>query len=92
MNKEDDTLIKTFFSSNSYSENTRILYELALRRYSEFHSLSLEKLIEEAENEEDKDIRKRKRRIKSRVTAFKVQLEEEEHKSRSTVKNYISYN
>lgn len=90
MNKEDETLIKTFFSSNSYSENTRILYELALRRYSEFHDLSLENLIEEAENEEDKGIRKRRRRIKSRVTAFKVQLEEEEHKSRSTVKNYIS--
>ncbi|WP_321421614.1 hypothetical protein [uncultured Methanobacterium sp.] len=52
MNKEDETLIKTFFSSNSYSENTRILYELALRRYSQFHSLNLEELIEEAENEE----------------------------------------
>ncbi len=90
MNKEDETLIKTFFSSNSYSENTRILYELALRRYSEFHSLSLEELIEEAENEEEQGVRKRRRRIKSRVTAFKVQLEDEEHKSRSTVKNYIS--
>lgn len=90
MNKEDETLIKTFFSSNSYANNTRILYELSLRRYSQFHQLSLEELIQEAEKEEEQGIRKRRRRIKSRITAFKVQLEEEEHKSLSTVKNYIS--
>jgi len=76
MNKEDETLIKTFFSSNSYANKTRILYELSLRRYSQFHQLSLEKLIEEAEKEEEQGIRKRRRRIKYRITAFKVQLEE----------------
>jgi len=35
MNKEDETLIKTFFSSNSYAKNTRILYELSLRRWAD---------------------------------------------------------
>ncbi|BDZ68554.1 site-specific integrase [Methanobacterium ferruginis] len=89
MNKEDETLIKTFFSGNSYAKNTQTLYTLALTKYSQYHKLTLEELLTEAETEEDQGVRKRRRKIGTRITEFKSALEYMQ-KSPSTIKSYTN--
>lgn len=51
-------------------ERTITYYKIYLRYYTEFHQMSLEELLDEAEQEEDDRIRMRKRKINSRLMDF----------------------
>jgi len=86
----DETLLDTFFSSNSYSENTCRLYTLILDNYRNYHKMNLEDLIEEAETEEEKGIKRRKRKINSRVLKWKKYLETDCEFSYNSIKSYVN--
>lgn len=58
-----------------FGKTTRMKYEQSLKKYSEFHKMSLEELLEEAEEDEDKGVKKRKRRINKRIIGFKNYVE-----------------
>lgn len=60
------------FSDQSYTK-----YESDLNLYSEYFDMSLEELLEEAEEDEDKNIRMRKRRINDKILRFQKHLEED---------------
>lgn len=85
----DDQLIRTFFNSNSYAENTCRLYTLILENYRGFQDLSLEELLNEAEKEEDEGVKRRRRRINLRVSDWKANLEAQ-GKSPHTIRSYIN--
>jgi len=85
----DDKLLRTFFNSNSYAEKTRRLYTLILNNYKEYQDLSLEELLNEAEEEEDQGVKRRRRRINLRISDWKSQLEED-GKSPHTIRSYIN--
>lgn len=57
-----------------FGKSTRITYEQDLMAYSKFHKMSLEELLEEAEEEEEQNIRKRKRKINQRIFDFQDYL------------------
>ena len=57
-----------------FSDSTRKQYMSNLNLYSEYHDMSLEELLEEAEEEEDENIRMRKRKINNRILDFQNSL------------------
>jgi integrase len=56
-------------------DGTIKLYEISLQKYSEFVGKTLTELIEEAEDEEDENIRYRRRKINKYLSSFKSQLD-----------------
>ena len=73
-----------------FTDNTKKSYRNTLTLYSSFHSMSLESLLEEAEDEEDARIRMRKRKINDRIYDFKEDVIAKEY-SASTVKLMIGH-
>ena len=73
-----------------FSHNTKVSYTNTLTLYSSFHSMSLESLLEEAEDEEDERIRMRKRKINDRLYDFKEHIIAKEY-SASTIKLMVGH-
>ena len=65
-------------------------YKTSLARYSAFHGMKFDELIEEAMQEEDDKIPLRKRKIKSRILSFRTFLLNETDLKSSTVKKYMA--
>lgn len=72
---ENDPIFDTFCSNRDLSERTRDLYINNLQKYVDFTDKSLTELLEEAEDEEDEQIRYRKRKINKYLHEFKLQLD-----------------
>ena len=53
MNNEQ--ILKEVHSTFNHAKATRVLYKQAIKKYCNFHGMSLEELIEEAETEADTD-------------------------------------
>ena len=70
----NDELLTEIHIVKNHSEGTKKLYKLAVKRYTEFHSMSLEELIEEAELEEEQGIRWKKRKLKRRLLTYRQYL------------------
>ncbi len=58
-----------------FSDKTRREYETSLGHYTKFHNMTLEQLLEEAEEDEDNGVKKRRRRINDRLFDFKKHME-----------------
>ncbi len=81
MNPEIRTHIKESelfknFKDELNLENTFTIdnYLTSLTGYSEYHNMTIEELIEEAEDEEEKGVRKSKRKIKNRLITYRKYL------------------
>jgi integrase len=72
----EDEYLKEFFILRDLGQSTRNTYLIRLRKYCEFNQKNLTDLISEAEEDEDQNIRMRKRRINKRLIAFKEHLRE----------------
>ncbi len=72
---ENDPIFDTFCSNRGLSERTRELYINNLKKYVDFTDKSLTELLEEAEAEEDEQIRYRKRKISKYLNDFKLHLD-----------------
>lgn len=58
-----------------FSPRTRRRYVTSLSKYCKYHDMTLEELLEEAEEDEDNGVKKRKRRINHRLISFKKHME-----------------
>lgn len=68
-----------------FSQNTKDSYTNTLNQYSSFHNLTLEELLEEAEDDEDNRLRMRKRKINNRIYDFKEALMNDDY-------SYVAFN
>ena len=84
---EDQELIEDWFNHKNAKEGTRKLYSIAIRQYIRYHDMSLSELLEEAEDDIVKMVIPRKRKIKGRITDFRISLE---GKADNTKHNYVS--
>lgn len=82
-------LVENWFIKKDLSESTQSLYLLGLKKYCELVEKSPDELLEEAESEEDKGLRLRKRKIDLYLPKFKKYLEDT-NKSPQTIKVYLS--
>lgn len=62
---------------NNHSKGTRKIYEGAVRKYTDYFSMSLNDLLEEAELEEDKGIKWKRRKLKRRLLQYRHYLLEQ---------------
>ena len=82
-------LFNKFAKDRNIKESTRQGYESAIDKYTTFHNLTIDELIDEALNEENNHIPLKKRKIKSRLLDFRTFLINSEL-SPSSVRTYFS--
>lgn len=70
----DNNLLNEIHMVNNHSESTKKIYRIALRKYTAYFSMSMNELIEEAEQEEENGIRMKKRKIKTRLLTYRHYL------------------
>lgn len=88
MEKEDPLLIE-FLSHRNLKKRTKENYTYYLSLYSDSTSMTLTELIEEAEDEEDENIRLRKRKINNYLNKFHEDLKEKNY-STNVIKGSVS--
>lgn len=71
MTMSNEELISQICRERHHTENTKKRFLIAGQLYSKFHNLPLEDLLREAEEEEERGIRWKKRTIKKRLMDFR---------------------
>lgn len=77
-----EEIFQDFIQERNLSDSTSRLYKAALSDYSKFHNMTLQELIDEADQEEEDMVRAKKRKIKKRLISYRS------HK----IKNKTPYN
>lgn len=88
MYMKNQEIIDQMAIDRNLKNSTKRRYRLALNKYSEFHNMTLEELLDEADEEEEQRIRRKKRKIKQRLIDFRAYVFEEY--LISTAKGYFS--
>ena len=70
MNNEQ--LLEEIHIVKNHSDCTKLVYKQAVGKYTAFCEKSMEELLEEAEDEEDKGVRWKKRTLKRRLLSFRL--------------------
>jgi integrase len=73
---KDEDIYQEWFTKKNLSKGTRRTYMVAIESYKKYTGKSLSELIDEAEEEEDKSLRMRKRKINKYIIGFKAHLED----------------
>lgn len=82
-------LAEKLYINKNLSESTQNLYSLGLKQYCKLTEMTLEELLDEAEDEEENIPRLRKRKIDSYLPRFKKSLEARKL-APQTIKVYVS--
>lgn len=72
MRNED--LLEEFFLVKNHDIKTQKIYIRSINKYTKFHGLTMEELIKEAEAEEEKGVRWKRRKLKKRLLEFRHYL------------------
>lgn len=83
MNMNDEEILDDFVKSRNLKPITRKSYKASIKLYTEFHQMTLQELIDEADEEEEQRIRQKRRKIKRRLLDFRTYLTEK------YLKNYV---
>ena len=86
--KKDEIIIE-FFDDRTISKNTTIHYIIVLKNYCNWKKQLPTDFIEEADIEQNKNIKLKKRKIKKDLISY-IKFLKSEKKSESTIKNYLS--
>ena len=89
MNMTNTEIADEISSFKNHSPQTRKIYKRVIDYYSEFNQMSINDLINEADQEEEKGIRWKKRKIKSRLLRFRQHLIDENY-TKATIKQYFT--
>ena len=66
----NEEMINEYINTRGLSKSTRNSFKYSLKHYSDFQQKSLEELIDEADEEEEKNIRWKKTKLKRRLTNY----------------------
>ena len=75
MNMNDKELLDNFITTRNLKPRTRKGYQYSLKQYTDFHQMTLQELLQEAEDEEEQGIRWKHRRLKTRLITFRNWLQ-----------------
>jgi len=84
----DNELLNEIHMVKNHSKRTKEVYRRAVGKYTEYFSMSMAELLEEAEDEEEQGIRWKKRKLKRRLLEFRQHLIE--NYTLNTVKTNMS--
>ena len=89
MNVKNDTYFKKLIKERGLSPSSQENYYYALSKYSTLNDLTLTELIEEADQEEEDQIRMKRRKIKTRLIEYQTYLKSQEY-SKTYIKGNIT--
>lgn len=85
---DESKKLNQFCVERGLSDSSKRKYKVCLKRYVTYFDMTLEELIEEADNEEETIARESKRKIRERLIEFRVFLKE--NYSTNTLKTTLS--
>jgi len=85
---EESVYFKQFIEERNLSKATIKQYRATLRQYCEFNGMTLDELLEEADAEEEKGIRLKRRTLKTRLVDFRTAIVETD--SKNTITNKVN--
>lgn len=85
---EESHYFEQFVAERNLSKATVKQYRATLKQYCEFQGLSLDELIDEADLEEEKGVRMKKRTLKTRLVNFRCYIVERD--SKNTIVNKLN--
>ena len=71
---EESDIFIALCSEKNLSENSKKKYRNCLKNYTNFHQLTLEELVDEAEEEEENNVRLARRKVRARLINFRTHL------------------
>ncbi|GAA5818040.1 MAG: conserved hypothetical protein [Methanobrevibacter sp. CfCl-M3] len=83
-----ENILKNFITKRNLKLSTASLYKSALADYCRFQNMTLQELIAEADNEEEKGIREKRRKVKERLEKYR-NYKIDNGSSTGTVKKYF---
>lgn len=89
MDEKDTKLLNRWFMQKDYSKTTQISYKQALEQYSTLLQMSISEILNEADDEEEENIRLKKRNYQFYILEFKKYLEDL-GRSKNTINLYLS--
>ena len=87
MNNTNEELLEEFITTRGLAESTHRSFRTTLRHYCKFQGKSLQELLDEADEEEEKKIRWKNRTIKKRLINYMNYCKE--NMTLNTAKNYL---
>ena len=87
--EKNNHIIDEIAQTKNLAENTIKNHANTLNQYSVFHQMSMQELLDEADEEEEKQIRMKRRKIKNRILSFRQHLLKE-GKTPLTINTLIS--
>ena len=84
---KNQEIIDDLATTRKIKKSTKRRYQLVLNTYSEFHNMTLEELLDEADREEEERVRRKKRKLKKRLTDFQTYVYNKY--MRATAKGYM---
>ena len=85
---EESKYFQQFIEERNLSKATVKQYRATLRQYCKFNGMTLDQLLEEADNEEEQGIRLKRRTLKTRLVDFRTAIIETD--SKSTIVNKVN--
>ena len=76
MYMNDEEILDDFVKSRNLKPISKKAYKASIKLYTEYHQMTLQDLIKEAEIEEDTGIRWKRRKLKRRLINFRTFLAE----------------
>ena len=83
MTMDNEEILDDFVKARNLKPITKKAYRSSIKMYTEFNNMTLEELLDEADQEEEQRIRQKKRKIKKRLINFRAFLVE------NYMKNYV---
>ena len=78
--------LEQFYEERNLSKASKKQYRTTLNQYAKFNGLTIDELIEEADNEEEQGIRLKKRTLKTRLVNYRSHIIETDSKNTITNK------
>lgn len=86
--RSNEDILNEIHHAKAHQKSAQKIYKNAVKQYCEYHQLSLYELIQEADQEEEKAIRWKNRKLKTRLISFRQHLVEKYKKN--TIQSYFN--
>lgn len=89
MSRTNEEILNEMHTGKNHAENTKRKFKVTTDSYCEFHQMTLEELLNEADEEEEQKIRWKKRKLKQRLLTYRRHLLENNY-SKQTIQTYMT--
>lgn len=89
MSRTNEEILNEMHTGKNHAENTKRKFKVTIDSYCEFHQMTLDELLNEADDEEEQKIRWKKRTLKKRLLNYRRYLVDNNY-SKQTIQTYMT--